>query len=217
MGCQLNNESDDDVSPTQAKTARTQLPNRKRARKKLFEEGSRAWLYMERVKPGLTKKLAHRWHGPFRIKKKVDEVAFEWELPDKSGYLFYPVVHISRLKSVNEFSSRPTTLLAPEIAEDSRMDFDEALLPEDSWEPDHIAEEYEVGAILDDRRPLQISTENSVREFKVKWVGYDEPTWEPASHLSCGGLLYDYLQRKRASTASRWFKWRVKTSRHVNP
>ncbi|GMF52071.1 unnamed protein product [Phytophthora fragariaefolia] len=36
--------------------------------KPLFEVGSRAWLYMERVKPGLTKKLAHRWHGPFRIK-----------------------------------------------------------------------------------------------------------------------------------------------------
>ncbi|GMF47844.1 unnamed protein product [Phytophthora fragariaefolia] len=33
--------------------------------KSLFELGDRVWLYMERVKPGLTKKLAHRWHGPF--------------------------------------------------------------------------------------------------------------------------------------------------------
>ncbi|OWZ18558.1 hypothetical protein PHMEG_0007331 [Phytophthora megakarya] len=170
----------------------------KASKKKLFEEGSRAWLYIERVKPGLCKKLAHRWHGPFRIKKKVDEFAFQLELPDKSGYRFYPLVHISRLKPVNEFSSRPTTLLAPEIAEDSRMDFDEALLPEDSWEPAHIAGEYEVEDILDDRRPLQTSTEKSVREFKVKWVGYDEPTWESASHHSCGGLLYGYLQRKQS-------------------
>ncbi|KAE8960686.1 hypothetical protein PR003_g30534 [Phytophthora rubi] len=46
----------------------------------LFQPGDRAWLYMERVKPGLTKKIAHRWHGPFRIKKKVDE--FELDLPD---------------------------------------------------------------------------------------------------------------------------------------
>ncbi|OWY94757.1 hypothetical protein PHMEG_00035425 [Phytophthora megakarya] len=151
----------------------------------------RAWIYMERVKPGLTKKLAHRWHGPFRIKKKVDEFAFELELPDKSGYRFYPVVHISRLKPVNEFSSRHTTQLAPEIAEDSRMDFDEALLPEESWEPDHIAGEYGVETILDDRRPLQTGIEKS-------WVGYNDPTWEPASHLSCGGLLYDYLQRKKS-------------------
>ncbi|KAE8878878.1 hypothetical protein PF005_g23118 [Phytophthora fragariae] len=62
----------------------------------LFEPGSRVWLYMERVKPGLTKKLAHRWHGPFRIKKKVEEFAYELELPNRSGYRFYPVVHVSR-------------------------------------------------------------------------------------------------------------------------
>ncbi|OWY99902.1 hypothetical protein PHMEG_00029019 [Phytophthora megakarya] len=142
----------------------------------------RAWLYMEMVKPGLTKKLAHRWHGPFRIKKKGDT---------KVTTVSIQVVHISRLKPVNEFSSRPTTLLAPEITENSRMDFDEVLLPEDSCEPDHIAGEYEVEVILDDRIPLQISTDKSVREFKVKWVGYDEPTREPASHLSCGGHLYD--------------------------
>ncbi|KAE8881242.1 hypothetical protein PF010_g20792 [Phytophthora fragariae] len=52
----------------------------------LFKEGDQVWLFMERVKPGLTKKLAHRWHGPFRIKKKVEEFAYELELPDKSGY-----------------------------------------------------------------------------------------------------------------------------------
>ncbi|OWZ03236.1 hypothetical protein PHMEG_00025067 [Phytophthora megakarya] len=187
----LQNEEAEDSTRQDGEDSATKL---KMSKKKLFEEGSRVWLYMERVKPGLTKKLAHRWHGPFRIKQKADEFAFELEL---SGYRFYPVVHISRLKSVNEFSSRPTTQIALEIAEDSRMGFDEALLPEDSWEPDHIAGKYEVEAILDDRRPLQTGTEKSVREFKVKWVGYNEPTWEPASHLSCGGLLYDYLQRKK--------------------
>ncbi|POM58634.1 Hypothetical protein PHPALM_36696 [Phytophthora palmivora] len=69
------------------------------------------------------------------------------------------------------------------------------LLPEDSWEPDQLAGEYEVETILDDRVPLSTST---VREFKLKWLGYDEPTWEPASNLSCGGLLYDYLREKRS-------------------
>ncbi|KAE8894961.1 hypothetical protein PF003_g15386 [Phytophthora fragariae] len=61
-----------------------------------------------------------------------------------------------------------------------------------------LAGEYEVEEILDDRTPLSTSTERSVREFKVKWVGYDEPTWEPTSNLSCGGLLYDYLRRKKS-------------------
>ncbi|POM79590.1 Hypothetical protein PHPALM_2696 [Phytophthora palmivora] len=164
----------------------------------LFEPGDRVWLYMERVKPGLTKKLAHRWHGPFRVKRKVEEFANELELPDRSGYRFYPVVHVFRLKAVNEFGSRPKSRLTPEVTEETRLDFDEEFLPEDSWEPDQFAGEYEVEAILDDRVPLSTGTERAAREFKVKWLGYNEPTWKPASNLSCGGLLYDYLREKHS-------------------
>ncbi|KAE9118031.1 hypothetical protein PF010_g8375 [Phytophthora fragariae] len=110
----------------------------------LFKEGDQVWLFMERVKPGLTKKLAHRWHGPFRIKKKVEEFAYELELPDKIGYRFYPVVHVSRLKAVRENGERPTTRLRPELSEAERLDFDEELLPEDSWEPEEGEDRYEV-------------------------------------------------------------------------
>ncbi|GMF48454.1 unnamed protein product [Phytophthora fragariaefolia] len=167
--------------------------------KSLFELGDRVWLYMERVKPGLTKKRAHCWHGPFRVKRKVEEYAYELELPDRSGYRFYPVVHVSRVKAVKEFGDRPKVRLTRELTDEARLDFDEELLPEDSWEPDSAAGEYEVESILDDRRPMETSTRRSVREFLVKWVGYDEPTWEPRTNLSCGGLLYDYLREKRSS------------------
>ncbi|OWZ20745.1 LOW QUALITY PROTEIN: hypothetical protein PHMEG_0004807 [Phytophthora megakarya] len=40
---------------------------------------------LARVKPGLVKKLVHRWHGPFRVKRKVEGFAYELDLPDKSG------------------------------------------------------------------------------------------------------------------------------------
>ncbi|KAE9002011.1 hypothetical protein PR003_g17976 [Phytophthora rubi] len=164
----------------------------------LFGPGSRVWLYMEQVKLGLTKKLAHRWHGPIRIKKKVGEFAYELELPNRRGYRFYAVVHVSRLKAVSEFGDRPKIRLTSDIDEESRVGFDEELLPEDSWEPDHPSGEFEVEAILDDRMPLSTSTNRVVREFKVKWVGYEEPAWEPAANLSCGGLFYDYLRQKRS-------------------
>ncbi|GMF34745.1 unnamed protein product [Phytophthora fragariaefolia] len=167
--------------------------------KSLFEPGDRVWLSMESVKPGLTKKLAHRWHGPFRVKRKVEEYAYELELPNRSGYRFYPVVHVSRLKAVKEFGDRPKVRLTRELTDEARLDFDEELLPGGSWEPDVLAGEYEVESILDDRRPMETSTRRSVRELLVKWVGYDEPTWEPMTSLSCGGLLYDYLREKRSS------------------
>ncbi|OWY91515.1 hypothetical protein PHMEG_00039882 [Phytophthora megakarya] len=159
------------------------------ATRSLFEVGSRVWLYMERVKPGLTKKLAHRWHGPFRVKRKVEEFAYELELPDRSG-AFVTSKDGRRIWRPTECSFD----MIQDVNEATRLDFDEELLPEDRWEPDHVAGEFEVEVILDDRIPLSNSTERAVREFKVKWVGYDDPTWEPASNLSCGGLLYGYLR-----------------------
>ncbi|OWY96967.1 hypothetical protein PHMEG_00032623 [Phytophthora megakarya] len=94
--------------------------------------------------------------------------AYEPELPDKSGYRFYPVVHASRLKAAKEFCDRPKARLARDVAEEARFDFDEELLPEDSWMPDEVAREFEVEAILDDRTPMSTSTDRPVREFEVK-------------------------------------------------
>ncbi|ETO59306.1 hypothetical protein F444_22323 [Phytophthora nicotianae P1976] len=150
--------------------------------------------------------LVHGWDAQSTLRamsqhsdeKTVEQFAYELELPDKSGYRFYPVVYVSSLKTVNEYPSRPKARLTQDVTKEIRFDFDEELLPEDSWEPDHLAGEYEVEAILDDRMPLSTSTERAVREFKVKWVGYDEPTWEPSSNLSCGGLLYYYLRAKKS-------------------
>ncbi|OWZ03556.1 hypothetical protein PHMEG_00024692 [Phytophthora megakarya] len=107
-------------------------------------------------------------------------------------------MHVSLLKAVTEFYDRRKARLARNVAEEARFDFDEELLPEDSWMPDKVAGEFEVEAILDDRTPMPISTDRPGREFEVKWVGYDSTTWEPASNLSCGGLLYDYLRNKKS-------------------
>lgn len=99
------------------------------------------------------------------------------------------------MKPVCEFESRLTIKLTEGFADDSRFDFDEELLPEDSWQPDQQAGEYEGEA---DRTPLMTTTERAVREFKAKWIGYDELMWESMSNLPCGGLLYDYLRHKRS-------------------
>lgn len=40
--------------------------------KSRFEVGKSVWTY---VKQGLTKKLAHMWHGPFRIVEKTRNIA----------------------------------------------------------------------------------------------------------------------------------------------
>ncbi|KAI9998255.1 hypothetical protein PInf_002615 [Phytophthora infestans] len=69
---------------------------------------------------------------------------------------------------ITELGERPKTGLIADLEEIQRFDFDEELLPEDSWEPDTSTNQYEVEAILDDELPLSTSTSRSQRKFKVK-------------------------------------------------
>ncbi|KAK1928984.1 Ribonuclease HI [Phytophthora citrophthora] len=158
-----------------------------------FAVGDAVWLYIPKVQTGLSRKLAHMWHGPFRIDEMLDDFRVRLKVED-TGYRVNPWVHVSRLKPRALFPRRPTMEL--EIPEDD--DFDAALLPEDSWEPDTENDEYEVEKILDTRWSKRTRTSRRLREYLVKWKGYDETEWLPLSKLNCGALLYEFNQSARA-------------------
>ncbi|POM70515.1 Reverse transcriptase [Phytophthora palmivora] len=104
-----------------------------------IEVGSRVWLYLDRV--GYAKKLAHLWHGPFRIVEKVGEHAVKLEIVG-SGYRAFPMVHVNKLMLVKEYPDRP--LMRLNVESQDRLDFDEDLLPGDSWIQDRDPDEYEI-------------------------------------------------------------------------
>ncbi|GMF47153.1 unnamed protein product [Phytophthora fragariaefolia] len=158
-----------------------------------FEKGDSVWLYIPNVQPGLSRKLAHMRHGPFRIEEIHDNFRVKLKVTD-SGYRVNPWIHVSRLKPRALFPKRPTVEI--EVAEDD--DFDAALLPEDSWEPDSERNEYEVEKILDLRWSKRTRTSRRTREYLVKWKGYDDPEWLALSQLSCGALLYAFNQGAHA-------------------
>ncbi|GMF56502.1 unnamed protein product [Phytophthora fragariaefolia] len=105
------------------------------------------------------------------VKKKVEEFAYELELPDKSGYRFYPVVHVLRLKKVADLGQRPTAKLVDELSENDRFDFDEELLPEDSWELSDTSDKYEVEAILDEHEPSSAAIQREVGRLRRADLG----------------------------------------------
>ncbi|OWZ11774.1 reverse transcriptase [Phytophthora megakarya] len=70
-------------------------------------------------------------------------------LGSRSTYSIFPVVHISKIKPVRMFPDRSVAHLLESDAD--RVDFDEALLPEDSWIQDRGPDEYEVDRISDMR------------------------------------------------------------------
>jgi hypothetical protein len=158
-----------------------------------LDVGDAVWLYLARVRPGLSRKLAHLWHGPFRILEKSQNFMVKLKT-EGTPYQLFPWVHLSRLKPRISFPERPTQELTS-LSDD--FDFDAALLPEDSWLPDEEAGEYQVEALLDVRWHRSRSGRH-IREYLVKWTGHDEPTWEPVSQLSCDRLLYEFDQDARS-------------------
>ncbi|KAE9273566.1 hypothetical protein PR003_g29872, partial [Phytophthora rubi] len=156
-----------------------------------IEIGSQVWLYLDRVKEGYARKLAHLWHGPFRVTEKIGEHAVKIETAG-TEYRLFPVVHISKLKLVRTFPDRPTARLLDERSE--RVDLDEALLPEDNWTRDLDEDEYEVERIADMRTGKRTRYGLIYFEFLVHWRGYEDPTWVDEAGLNCGALLHEFLR-----------------------
>ncbi|OWZ00817.1 LOW QUALITY PROTEIN: reverse transcriptase [Phytophthora megakarya] len=132
-----------------------------------------------KVQPGLSRKLAHLWHGPFRIDEVHDDFRVKLKI-DGTGYRVNLWVHISRLKPRALFPKRPSD----EITLDENDDLDAELLPADSWEANNQDDEYEGERILDLRCIKHTRTSRRTREYLVKWKGYVDPEWIPLSQLN---------------------------------
>ncbi|OWZ04918.1 LOW QUALITY PROTEIN: hypothetical protein PHMEG_00023095 [Phytophthora megakarya] len=78
------------------------------------------------VKEGYARKLAHLWHGPFRVAEKINEFSIKLKIAG-TRYQIFPVVHVSKLKLAKDFPDRPRIDLT--VDESDRLDFDE-ILPE---------------------------------------------------------------------------------------
>ncbi|POM79945.1 Reverse transcriptase [Phytophthora palmivora] len=73
-----------------------------------IEVGTQMWLCLDRVKERYARKLAHMWHGPFRVLELVEEHAIRLEIAG-TEYRLFPVVHVSKIKPVRQFPDRPKT------------------------------------------------------------------------------------------------------------
>eukprot|EP00795_Rhopilema_esculentum_P006597 gene6597-biopygen8105 len=101
-----------------------------------FDIGSKVWVYTPKTRKGLSKKLAHNYHGPYRVVKNLSPVHFRLRTLDNR-----PVsvpVHANRMKLYVDPSDRPTA--APPQC-DTFVDFSDVDLPPDSFlpEPNPIA------------------------------------------------------------------------------
>ena len=69
-----------------------------------FQLGDRVWVYTPHVRRGLSKKLAHNWHGPFRIVEFLSPVHCILRAVDNRRVS--TTVHVTRLKRYMDLADR---------------------------------------------------------------------------------------------------------------
>ncbi|KAG3103444.1 hypothetical protein PI125_g13878 [Phytophthora idaei] len=124
------------------------------------------------------------WYGPFRVAERIDRHAARLETAG-TEYRLFPTVHVS--KPVKAYPDRPAATLTG--AGMGRVDFDESLLPEDSWERELDDNKFEVERIADVRSGRRTRSSRALREYFVYWKGSPDPSWIDEENLNCGTLL----------------------------
>lgn len=162
----------------------------KTAKEKSYEIRQQMWLYTPNNKKGLSHKLTHNWHGPYRILAKKTPVNYLLDANHERNYI--QIVHINRLKPFISATNKP--ILAPTVENHEK----EHEVSEEQNETDPA--ELTVKSMLDKK----VVKNRSVRRetfYLIQWEDQNiEPSWEPLSSHNCGKLLKDFewsLQNKK--------------------
>ncbi|KAF0724846.1 hypothetical protein Ae201684P_020267 [Aphanomyces euteiches] len=148
-----------------------------------IQVGDKVWLYIDQVKPGVKKKLAHLWHGPFRVVQRVTNYSSVLEMQGRrrqKNHRQQSEVHDSRLKLYRTYTPRPVDVLDTQPP----VDFDEEMyLPEDSFEPGEPFTE--IFGVRDIRYTRS-------KEFEVQTEKNGPWSWIAASLLPASELLTSF-------------------------
>ena len=157
----------------------------KRAKEVTYEVGQRVWLYTPNKKKGLSSKLTHNWHGPFRILAKKSPVNYLLDSNDERNYIHN--VHVNRLKPFISTDIRPESEIPEAISAENEHESEIS-----DNESEHDPAELTVKSILD-KKVVKNRSGRRRTFYLVEWEDNNiEPSWEPLSNLHCGELLNEF-------------------------
>jgi len=147
-----------------------------------FQEGQFVLLSTKNLKIACgVRKFQPKFIGPFRIVRMVGQNAAKLDLP-KIYSRVHPVFHVSLL---HVYKDGPGARKPPPVPE---------VIEGETW--------YKVETILAERfksvRAGRGKRKKTVREFLIKWLGYDEShnSWEPESNIT-PEIVAEYLSKTK--------------------
>ena len=191
-----------------------------------FVEGHKVWVFTPKTYKGLSKKLLHNYHGPFRVVEKLSPV--HYRLRSCTNKPVSSIVHANRMKHFVDPNDRPIEPPSNDVRDEPFLSEED--LPDDSFEhptsPDSEPESNEASlphvqpapaadpntqsaSLIDNQTVFNAEKLLDTRtlddgsiQYLVKWTNYplNEATWEPASNILDPRLLEDFLSRTTAST-----------------
>lgn len=153
-----------------------QQTNKKRQPARRFTVDQLVWLDARNIRTlRPQKKLDWKNLGPFRISKVISPHAYRLDLP--SSMRIHPVFNVSLLRPVADDPVPGQTTAPPPPIEAEGI------------------EEWEVEEVLDSRW-IKKGRGQPKLHYTVKWVGYDDPTEEPAEYLGNARELVNNFHRR---------------------
>ena len=133
-----------------------------------YQVGDKVWLLLRHIQTTRpSSKLDFKRLGRFKITQKISSHAYKLDLP--TSMKCHPVFHVSLLEpAANNPLAGQKQPVPPTIIVDDNVEF-------------------EVEEILDSKLVRQ------TLKYLVRWVGYDELTWEPSELLKNSPELVHYF------------------------
>ena len=173
----------------------------KRSSEPNFIEGQRCWVYTPKSKKGLSKKLLHNFHGPYRVVEKLSPV--HYRLRTCSNKPVTSIVHANRMKHFVDPNDGP---IEPPSETGDNMPFLTINNPSLETQGDTATEtaDEESAALIDNETVFNAEAlldkriANGAIQYLVKWAGFPraQATWEPAEHILDNRLINDFEKRQ---------------------
>ena len=192
----------------------------KTAQEPNFLEGIRVWVFTPKTFKGLSKKLLHNWHGPYRIVEQLSPV--HYRLRTCSNRPVTTTVHANRMKPFYDPTDRPIDPPENDIFDEVYLGLED--IPTDSFDlstddhpnPEPAVPDTDQAQIADPIQNNDVPTpgqpkidnetvfnaekilrhrvQNGQTQYLVKWSGYptSDATWEPEENLFDPRLLENY-------------------------